>query len=89
LGEETEGDKNDQTTSITRSFEKIKPWVALDFKLKSDSFLNFSILNLDEFRLFISTSMTFCKYLESFLIFSFGYKETWGFWYEPVLVSEN
>jgi hypothetical protein len=31
LGEESEGDKNGQTTPITRSFEKIKPWVALDF----------------------------------------------------------
>jgi len=31
LREETEGDKNDQTTSITGSSEKIKPWVALDF----------------------------------------------------------
>jgi len=31
LGEEPEGDKNDQTTSITRSSEKIKPWVALNF----------------------------------------------------------
>jgi len=83
LGEETEGDKNDETVTVTLCLEEFDPSVTLEFLLELDSVTNFTVLDLNELVVFISSGVCIGEDLESLLIFAFGDEETWGFWDKP------
>jgi hypothetical protein len=58
--------------AVSGRLEKLYPSVALEFLLELDSLVDFLVLNFDEFRVLIATSMSPGKNLLGFLILSLG-----------------
>jgi hypothetical protein len=83
LGEETEGYENDKTTTVTPGLEEFDPSIALVFLLELDGVADFTVFDLDELILSVSTSMCLGENVKSLLIFALGDQVTWGFWDHP------
>lgn len=84
LGEETEGDEDDESVAVPGCLEEFQPAVAFVFFLECESLPDFPILDLDEFVVEISSSVAFGKDVECLFVLAFCNQPTGRFGDEPV-----
>ncbi len=84
MREEAERDKDNETVSVARCSEKVKPRIGFEFSLESESFANLAIFDLHELVFSIATRVAFCEDIEGFFVLAFGNKISRGFRDEPV-----
>lgn len=85
MGEEAERDEDDKTMAVSRGLEKFEPSVTFELFLEDKSLADFTIFDLDELRIDVSSSMTFAQDLQRLLVLSFCDEEAGGFRNKPAM----
>ena len=83
LGEETQGDEDDQAVTVALGAPELGPAVALKLLLELDGLLDLVELDLDELVLLVAAGVGARENLESLLLLALGHEETWGLWNKP------
>lgn len=63
LGEEANGNKNDQAVAVTRGGKEFEPAVTLILVLQRDCLLDFFELDVDQLVIFVTLGMDICQHL--------------------------
>lgn len=71
LREDSKGNQNDESVAITRSSPEFRPGISLKLLLQRERLLDLLVLDLNNFVLFVSTSMVFGENVERFFAFTF------------------
>jgi hypothetical protein len=83
LGEKSKRDENNKAMAVSWGFEKFDPWVTFKLLLEGDGLADFTVFNLDEFVIYVSSGMALAEDLQRLLILSLCDEETGRFWNKP------